>query len=147
MISSRETITTKAKKKNISLYHHTFFLALLTSRQGLTPPHPPPREGSEPCPIIFYAQPGLSCPSMSHVKCSKTLNSQSEEQLALGVPSSSEVASLGHYCPWAPCFYLGAQNLVVQQEAFHICVSRLRQSSLELYSPPLCPGCKLKQPC
>lgn len=89
VISERETVTTKSKPKYFLVLQHILPGPIHKSSHTFS------SEMSEPCPIIFYAQPGLSCPSMSYMKCRRRYWLHNWEQLALGDLRSSSGKLLG----------------------------------------------------
>lgn len=135
VISERETVTTKSKPKYFLVLQHILPGPIHKSAHTFS------SEMSEPCPIIFYAQPGLSCPSMSYMKCRRRYWLHNREQLALGDLRSSNgklfgVTDLGLLVlTW--CLEPGCPARSLQ----HLSLPCLRKSFLEIYSPRLCPDC------
>lgn len=130
VISNKET-TTHTKRKCFFVLQHILLEAqprVVTSSVRYL----------ELCPIIPYAQGFLAFQwAIGNANSKEILNSQSGKQPALGGPAPQRQA-LDDFVHVLLASKVGAQDLVVEQEAFSICLSlvSLRQPSQELHSPP-----------
>lgn len=137
VISNKET-TTHAKRKCFFVLQHILLGAqprVVTSSVRYL----------ELCPIIPYAQGFLAFQwAIGNTNSKEILNSQSGKQPALGGPAPQRQA-LDDFVHVLLASKVGAQDLVVEQEAFSIYHWSVLDSHPRSFIPhPLCSDCKLK---